>query len=136
MAAGKTILVVDDDPDIVETTKTILETAGYKVATAANGTEALAQVKSAKPDLVILDIMMDKETEGFHVSYEMKSNDETKEIPVIVLTAVGKKSGFKFAPETDEDYLPVDAYMEKPLEPKKLLKAVADLLAKKGGPAK
>jgi len=136
MAAGKTILVVDDDPDIVETSKTILETAGYKVETAANGTEALAKARSKKPDLVILDIMMDKETEGFHVSYEMKSSDETKEIPVIILTAVGKKSGFKFSPQTDEDYLPVDAYMEKPLEPKKLLAAVADLLAKKGSTKK
>ena len=131
MAAEKTILVVDDDPDIVETTKAVLDAAGYHVVTASNGAEALAKAKSAKPDLVVLDIMMDRETEGFHVSYEMKSSDETKCIPIIVLTAVGQKSGFHFSPETDEDYLPVDAFMEKPLDAKELLSAVAVLLGKK-----
>ena len=76
MAAGKTILVVDDDPDIVETTKAVLETAGYDIVTASDGKEALAKAKSAKPDLVVLDIMMERETDGFHVAYEMKSSDE------------------------------------------------------------
>ncbi len=136
MAAAKTILVVDDDPDIVETTKTILEASGYKVETAANGTEGLEKVKSKRPDLVVLDIMMDKETEGFHVAYDMKSADATKEVPIIVLTNVAKKSGFAFSPEEDEDYLPVDAFMEKPIEPKTLLAKVKELLAKKGGPTK
>ena len=129
----KTILVVDDDPDIVETTRTILETAGYKVETASNGTEALEKVAASAPDLLVLDVMMDKETEGFHVSYELRSNDKTKNIPVIMLTNVGKKSGFKYSAETDGDYLPVDAYMEKPLEPKKLLATVSQLLTGKGG---
>jgi CheY-like chemotaxis protein len=131
MAAAKTILVVDDDPDIVETTKAVLDAAGYHVLTASNGTEALAKAKSARPDLVVLDIMMDRETEGFHVSYEMKSNEDTKCIPIIVLTAVGQKSGFHFSPETDEDYLPVDAFMEKPLDAKEFLSAVAGLLGEK-----
>lgn len=131
MAAGKTILVVDDDPDIVETTKAVLEAADYDVITASNGTEAIAKAKSAKPDLVVLDIMMERETEGFHVAYEMKSSDEMKHIPIIVLTAVGQKSGFHFAPETDEDFLPVDAFMEKPLDGRQLLKAIAELLQKK-----
>jgi len=133
MAAAKRVLVVDDDPDIVETTKTVLDAAGYAVDTASNGTEALAQVKRSKPDLVILDVMMDKETEGFHVAYELKGNDATKDISILVLTNVGRKSGFKFSAETDEDYLPVDEFIEKPLEPKELLKKVAALVAKKSG---
>lgn len=130
MAETRTILVVDDDPDIVESTKAVLESAGYKVETASNGTEGLAKVKEVNPDLVVLDIMMDKETEGFHVSYQMKSNDETKNLPVIVVSAIGAKSGFGFSPNTDGDYLPVDAYMEKPLEPQELLDKVAELLGK------
>ena len=129
----KTVLVVDDDPDIVETTRTILETAGYKVETACNGTEALEKVKASAPDLIVLDVMMDKETEGFHVSYELRSSEKTKDIPVVMLTNVGKKSGLKYSTETDGDYLPVDAYMEKPLEPKKLLATVSQLLAGKSG---
>ena len=129
-AAKKRILVVDDDPDIVDTTKTILEAAGYQVATAANGTEALAAARKSAPDVMILDIMMDKETEGFHVAYELKGDEKTKDIKILVLTAVGQKSGFKFSPETDEDYLPVDGFMEKPLEPKALVKKVSELVAK------
>jgi len=130
-AAPKTILVVDDDPDIVETSKTILEKAGYKVETAENGTQALAKAKSVRPDLVLLDIMMDKETEGFHVAYDLKGDDKTSAVKILVLTNVAKKSGFKFSPETDEDYLPVDGFMEKPLEPKKLLAKVKELLGEK-----
>ena len=132
MATGKTILVVDDDPDIVETTRTVLETEGYTVETASNGSEGLEKARAVKPDLVILDVMMDRESEGFHVSYEMKKDEATKGIPIIVLTAVGAKSGFKFSAETDGDYLPVEALMEKPLEPKKLLEKVAELLSEKG----
>lgn len=131
MSQAKTILVVDDDPDIVETTKTVLEAAGYKVETASNGTEGLAKARSIIPDLMILDVMMDKETEGFHVAYDLRGDKKTKSIKILVLTNVAKKSGFKFAVETDEDYLPVDAFIEKPIEPKALLDKIAGLLAKK-----
>jgi len=132
-AVKKTILVVDDDPDIVETTKTILEKAGYKIETASNGTEGLAKARDMKPDLMLLDIMMDKETEGFHVAYELRSDEKTKDIKILVLTNVGRKSGFKFSPETDEDYLPVDGFLEKPLEPKTLVATVKEVLGEKQG---
>ena len=79
---------------------------------------------------MLLDIMMDKETEGFHVAYDLRADEKTRNIKIVILTAVGKKSGFKFAPETDEDYLPVDGFMEKPLEPKALVKKVSELVAK------
>jgi CheY-like chemotaxis protein len=132
-AVKKTILVVDDDPDIVETTKTILEKAGYKIETASNGTEGLAKARDMKPDLMLLDIMMDKETEGFHVAYDLRSDEKTRDIKILVLTNVGRKSGFKFAPETDEDYLPVDGFLEKPLEPKTLVATVKEVLGEKQG---
>jgi len=124
----KKILVVDDDPDIVDASKVILESAGYEVDSAANGTEALEKVRSGGPDLVLLDIMMDRETEGFHVSYELKEDERTKDIPIVVLTAIGQKSGFSFSPEEDGDYLPVEDYIEKPLEPEVLLEKIAALL--------
>jgi CheY-like chemotaxis protein len=130
MAAEKTVLVVDDDPDIVETTRMILESAGYKVETAVNGTEGLAKARSVHPDAIILDVMMDKESEGFHVSYELRQGEDTKDIPILILSAIGQKSGFKFSPETDGDYLPVDSYVEKPIEPKALLAKIEELLRK------
>lgn len=128
MAGEKTILVVDDDPDIVETTKMVLESAGYKVETAVNGTEGLKKAREVHPDAIVLDVMMDRESEGFHVSYELKKGEDTKDIPILVLSAIGKKSGFDFDPESDGDYLPVEAYMEKPLEPKALVDKIGALL--------
>ncbi len=129
-APKKRVLVVDDDPDVVDTIKAVLESGGYEVITAANGTEGLAKAKSAAPALVVLDVMMDMETEGFHVAYDLREGEKTKGIKILVLTNVAKKSGFKFAPETDEEYLPVDAFMEKPVEPKVLLAKVAELVGK------
>ncbi len=130
MAAEKTVLVVDDDPDIVEATRMILESAGYKVETAANGTEGLSKARAVLPDAIILDVMMDRESEGFHVSYELRQGEDTKDIPILILSAIGQKSGFQFSPETDGDFLPVNAYVEKPIEPKALLAKIEELLRK------
>jgi CheY-like chemotaxis protein len=128
MGALKTVLVVDDDPDIVETTRMILESAGFAVETASNGTEALAKAREIHPDAMVLDVMMDKESEGFHVSYELKNGEDTKDIPIIILSAVGQKSGFKFSPEEDGDYLPVEDFLEKPIEPKALVEKINALV--------
>lgn len=133
MTAQKTVLVVDDDPDIVETTKMILESAGYRVETAASGGECLSKTREIHPDVIVLDVMMDRETEGFHVSYELKKDEETKGVPILVLSAVGRKSGFDYKPETDEDYLPVEAYMEKPLDPEALVTKVRELAGQEAG---
>jgi len=130
MAGEKTILVVDDDPDIVETMKMVLESAGYLVETAANGTEGFNKAREVHPDAIILDVMMDRESEGFHVSYELRKTEDTRDIPILVLSAIGQKSGFEFSPEEDGDYLPVDAYMEKPLEPGALVRKIAELVGK------
>ena len=127
---AKSILVVDDDVDIVEVLKTVLEDSGYRVHTAASGTECLERVAEARPDLIILDVMMDRDTEGFHVSYKLKGDPVTKDIPILMLTAIGKKFGLKFSTETDEDYLPVEDFLEKPVEPRELVKRVEALLAK------
>ena len=126
----KRILVVDDDVDIVEAMKTVLGASGYAVDTAASGTECLARVAEQKPDLIILDVMMESDTEGFHVSYKLKGDAGTKDIPILMLTAIGKKFGYKFSPNEDEDYLPVEDFIEKPVEPGELVKRVEALLSK------
>ena len=131
---SKRILVVDDDLDIVEVLKTVLGASGYAVDTASSGTECLAQVARQRPDLIILDVMMDKDTEGFHVSYKLKGDASTKDIPIIMLTAIGKKFGYKFSPQEDQDYLPVEDFIEKPVGPRELLRRVEALLGKPGQP--
>jgi len=130
------ILIVDDDPDLLEAMKMILEANNYKVSTAANGTEGLRQVKAVNPDLIILDIMMDTITEGFQVSYQLRNPDPKSEyaqyskIPILVLTAIVEKKHMKFSPKTDGDFLPVDDFVEKPIRPQMLLEKIKNLLKK------
>jgi len=130
------ILVVDDDPDIVEALKMTLEANHYKVYTAANGTEGLKQVKAVNPDLIILDVMMDSITEGFQVTYQLRNPDAKSEyakyakIPILMLTAIVEKTRMKFSTKTDGDYLPVDDFVEKPIRPQVLLEKVKKLLGK------
>jgi DNA-binding response OmpR family regulator len=122
------ILIIDDDMDIRESVKTILETKQYKVITAVNGTEGLSKAKSEKPDLLILDVMMDSANEGFNVSYEIRKDEELKNTPILMLTSVNEKTDFKFDPEKDGEFLPVDCFFEKPVNPSELLRKVDELL--------
>jgi DNA-binding response OmpR family regulator len=131
----KKILIIDDDPDIVEAMKMVLEAQDFEVHSALNGTEGLSKVKQVHPDLIILDVMMDQLTEGFQVSYTLKNAAPGSEYgpfvktPILMVTAVGKEMHMKFSPETDGAYLPVDAFLEKPVQPKMLIEKVKTLLA-------
>lgn len=128
------ILVVDDDPDMLLATKLCLESGGHKVIEAHSGPEGLAAVKTHKPDLIVLDVMMGTTTEGFQVALKLRSPDPTSEykahsaIPIIMLTAIHTTTPLRFGP--DQDYLPADAFMDKPLDPVKMLQQVDKLLKK------
>lgn len=130
------ILIIDDDPDLVEGIRITLEANGYEVHSARNGTEGLKLIKEIHPDLIILDVMMDTITEGFHVSYQLRSRDPQSEykaysdIPILMLTGISQKMDMKFSPEADEDYLPVDEFMEKPIRFEALLEKTKRLLQK------
>jgi CheY-like chemotaxis protein len=131
MADAKTVIVIDDDPDVVEATKVVLEGAGYKVATAFSGKEGLARIQKGGIDCILLDVMMARDTEGFQVAQDLRGNPATAKTPIVMLTSVSQKTGFEFSPETDKDYMPVDVFLEKPVDPKKLLSTIAGVLAKK-----
>ena len=96
--------------------------------------EGLEAVRAIEPDLIILDVMMDYTTEGFQVSLQLRSPDPTSEyvpyskIPILMLTALHSTTALRFTP--DEDYLPVDDFVEKPLEPVALVQKVERLLGK------
>jgi CheY-like chemotaxis protein len=132
--ANEKILIIDDDPDLVEVIRLTLVANGLQVFSAASGAEGLQKVKEIEPDLIILDVMMDYTTEGFQVSLELRSPDPNSEyadyrdIPILMLTAIHSTTPLRFAPE--EDYLPVDGFVEKPLEPADLVKKVEELLRK------
>ncbi len=128
MANQKTVIIIDDDPDVVEATKTILQGADYAVATALDARTGLEQIRQGGIDCIILDVMMASETEGFHVAQDLKADPATADIPILMLTAISQRSGFEFSPETDKDFMPVEAFLEKPLDPDRLLETVAGLL--------
>jgi two-component system alkaline phosphatase synthesis response regulator PhoP len=126
------ILVIDDDPDVVLATRLPLESAGYTVYEAHNQEEGLTVIDQVKPDLIILDVMMDTHTAGFQLAQKLHGPDATPEhraIPILMVTAVHQTTPLRFAP--DADYLPVEGFVEKPIKPKALLEQVAQLLSKK-----
>ena len=129
---GKKILVVDDDPDILEALSMILESQGYQVVTAQDGVEGLANLKAEKPDLMILDLLMPK-MDGFAVCKELQDPRWAKyrAIPILILTSVREEaSRRRYELETGLE-LDVDDYAEKPISPDILLERVGRLIKKK-----
>ncbi|HHE54322.1 MAG TPA: response regulator [Caldithrix abyssi] len=120
----KKVLIIDDDIDLVEAMRITLENAGFEVIDAQDGLKGLEKARDEKPDLIILDVMMGTQDEGFHVAYQMRQDAELQGIPIIMLTAVGQETGFKFDKDKDEDFLPVDEFIEKPVDPQKLIEKV------------
>ena len=126
------ILVADDDPDIRESLQAILESKQYTVVTAVDKTDGMEKIKAEKPDLAILDIMMSTWEDGFQMSRELKKDPQFKNMPIIMLTGIKSETGIDFKSTAgDPDWCPVDAYLEKPVEPDILLAEVAKQLPAK-----
>ncbi len=126
------ILVIDDDPDILDAVTMILESQGYQVSTARDGIEGLATLKAENPDLMILDLMMPK-MDGFAVCKELQDPrwSKYKDIPILILTSVREEaSRRRYELETGLE-LDVDDYIEKPMSPNVLLERVSRLIKKK-----
>jgi formate transporter len=126
-----TILVVDDDPDFVQVTTTILTQEGYKVTSAASGTQALQAMKATKPDLVLLDVMMATPLEGVQVAKTMAGDPALKEIPVIMVSSIDSTQYADSLP--DDLHLPIDAWISKPAKPDHLLNTVRRFISVKAG---
>lgn len=127
----KNILVIDDDRDFVLSAKTFLEGRGFKVDTAYNGTEGWEKIQSGKSDLIVLDIMMDYETEGFNLAYKLKGNPNLKKIPIIIVSGFPQhldKLYDKFAFILDQDW-PAAAQFEKPVDLKELANTISRVLS-------
>jgi CheY-like chemotaxis protein len=101
-----------------------LESADFDVIDAQEGQKGLERILKETPDLLILDVMMGSQDEGFHLAYQLRSMKETADLPILMVTAVGSQTGFAFDPEKDQDFLPVNEFIEKPVNPLKLIEAV------------
>jgi CheY-like chemotaxis protein len=123
------ILIIDDDPDITEAMKVVLENKGYTVDSAKDGSEGMEKIKVDMPDLIILDVMMNSLREGFLLSRELKKDQKYKHIPILMVTSVKQKTGIDFETAAgDETWLPVDSFLNKPVKPEVLLEKVKSLL--------
>lgn len=126
------ILIIDDDPDIITSVKLSLESAGHQVLDASGGEEGLQTIRRDRPDLIILDVMMETKTEGFQLALKLRNPDPTsdwfefKDIPILMLTAIHSTTPLRFEP--DIDYLPVELFVDKPIDPDDLIKKVGWIL--------
>lgn len=128
---AKKVLVVDDEQDMRVFMTTLLETNGFRPITAEDGKEGLAVARTKRPDLIIMDIMMPRES-GIYLYREVKKDPDLKNIPVILVTALSKKTFFHSQKVLDEyeggKMVEPDAYIEKPPEADELLDAVRKVL--------
>jgi len=127
---GKKILVVDDDPDLVEATSIILKTKNYDVSAAYDGVEGLEKARNEKPDLIVLDVMMPQK-DGYTLCKELKADPDLSRIPVLLLTAVVSHiSTTRFTQQMGME-TEADDFIDKPVEPQVLVERIEALLAKK-----
>lgn len=118
------ILVVDDDPDIVDATKLFLAREGHQVEVAYSRQEGLQKVSAFNPDLLILDVIMELPDDGFTMAQELRKAGN--KLPILMLTSVESVSGLSFG--RDDEMVPVDDFQAKPIEPAKLVEKVNHLL--------
>lgn len=126
------ILMIDDDPDIIFSLRIVLEAHGHEVHELSSVRHLLDEVRRVAPDLIILDVMFPEDPQaGFEAARLLHKTPEISDIPVILLSAVNDRSKLAFAFSDDdisEDFMPVVAFVEKPIEPKVLLDLIAEHL--------
>ena len=125
--ADKYILVVDDDPDLVETVAMMLESKGCEVGRAYDGIEGEESIKKRRPDLIVLDVMMPRK-DGYELCAELKANKETSDIPIVLLTAVGEAVPTTKYTHADGMSTEADDYIAKPIDTEGMWQIVSALL--------
>jgi CheY-like chemotaxis protein len=132
MTAKEKILLVDDDRDLVEVLRKVLEGAGYAFSAAHDLAKGLAAVDKGRPDLILLDIMMPSSTEGFQFIWQLRQRPDPyfQKVPVVMLSAIAERTGLRFYPESEAGSypagqpVPVQDFVDKPVEPAHLLDKV------------
>lgn len=118
------ILIIDDDPDIVDACRLVLEREGYEIDSASNRNDGMAKIDETKPDLLILDVMMEEPDDGLRMAREIRKSGN--KIPIIMLTSVNAAMGLNI--DKDGEIVPVDEFQPKPVEPQTLVAKVKKLL--------
>jgi two-component system, OmpR family, phosphate regulon response regulator PhoB len=128
---AKNVMIVDDDPDVRMFNIEVVKQNGYHPVAAKNGEDAMAQVKESRPDLVVLDVLMPKQS-GIKMYRELKTDESLKDIPVIILSGIDRRTFIRSQEALtqfgDENVPEPDIYLEKPTEPWELAEAIKKLL--------
>lgn len=131
--AGGKILIVDDDFAFAESVTDLLEAYGYTVEHAADGAAGLQRAREIRPDVMILDVMMTTDTEGFEVARRIPETPEFKHMGVILVTGVTRALNLPGVLKPDDSWLPVDRVLDKPVDPARLISEIERVLADKKG---
>jgi CheY-like chemotaxis protein len=119
------ILIVDDDPDMVDAGRFVLEAKGYEVLSAGNVSQGMSILREEQPDLMILDVMMEEPDDGIRMARQIRR--EGFHLPILMLTSVNAAMGLHI--DKDDEVVPVDEFQEKPVDPPTLIRKVEQLLA-------
>jgi len=132
---GKKILIVDDDKDLVQTISQVLKSNNYEVVEAYSGAQGLTKLLEEKPDLMVLDIMMERDTAGFEIAYQIRDKressrySEVKDVPIIMLTAINQVTNSRFSLNESESFLPdINDFMTKPVNIDTLLNKIKEMV--------
>jgi twitching motility two-component system response regulator PilH len=115
----KTILIVDDDPDIVLANRLVLESAGYAVEEAGSGEECLEKMRARRPDLVLMDVMMTNPLDGYYTTQQISDDPQLRAVPILMISSI-TTSQYAAAFPTDQ-YLDIREFISKPVDPEVLL---------------
>jgi two-component system phosphate regulon response regulator PhoB/two-component system alkaline phosphatase synthesis response regulator PhoP/two-component system response regulator VicR len=131
MTLGTDILMIDDDRDLVNSVRIVLESRKYTVRVAYNGKEGFAKIQEKIPNLILLDVMMATDTEGFDLAFKLRNDPRYRSIPILMVTGFTKKMAEE-GPEKFQHILgeawPVSQFIEKPIDPESLLSTVENVL--------
>lgn len=121
------VLLIDDDADLIETNRTVLEAHGHTVSSALSAEEGWTILQSSAPEVIVLDVMMEEFDSGFALANDISI--KYPKIPILMLTAVHDfmSDKWKFTKEQDREWLPVHRFLEKPVSPAQLLEAISDV---------
>jgi two-component system alkaline phosphatase synthesis response regulator PhoP len=128
MTTKTKILLIDNDIDFIEMNKAVLQHNGYEVSFAYNSREGYELARLENPDLIVLDLMMEEHDSGFTLAKKIKKDPALKNIPILMLTAVADRTGFKFSQDKDGYWMKTDAFIDKPCPPKDLMEKIKETL--------